>query len=70
MNWQDFMKQFPQLVETVGKEKFWRVRFRILPDQTVLITPNKGVTIHRDIVSLAERKAAEIVQQSDSKNSA
>lgn len=68
--WPEFMDQFPQLWSPAGRERFWRVKFRILPDRSMLITPNKGVQIDRGILALAEREAAKIVQQSDSKNSA
>lgn len=66
--WQEFMNQFPQLWTGVGRERFWRVKFRILPDKSILITPLPGVQIDKGILVMAERKAAEIVQQSDTKN--
>ena len=66
--WQEFMNQFPQLWTGVGRERFWRVKFRILPDKSILITPLPGVQINKDVLALAEREALKIVQQSDPKD--
>jgi len=66
--WPEFMDQFPQLWSPAGRERFWRVKFRILPDRSVLITPLPGVQLDKGLLVMAEREAAKIVQQSDPKD--